>query len=83
MNVSHEAQSPNNSQGLDLIGFLICEVTGTTIPQIKSNMRTKKITHARALISQMARSQSFTFSEIGEWMNKDHTAIVHHMGMDL
>ena len=70
-------------QGLDLIGFLISEITGVSLQTIKSPRRGRGTVHARALISKMARSQDFTFEEIGAWMNKDKPTIMYHMEMDV
>jgi chromosomal replication initiation ATPase DnaA len=77
-NVSQETQSPQFTS-LELLAELISQATGVSIERIKSQQRGKKVCEARKMLSELADYCGFTQSEIGRFMNKDHTTIGYHL----
>lgn len=64
---------------LSLIETLVCQATGVTPLQLRSRRRARPYVEARKLFSQMAHDFGFSLSEIGRYMGKDHTTIMHHV----
>lgn len=64
---------------LDAIGNEVAAKYGVPVHQIKGRQRSRRYVEARKAFSQWAYNHDFTLSEIGRWMKKDHTTIIHHL----
>lgn len=55
----------------------VSQETGIRWTSIMSNKRTRHIAHARQLVMYVARREGFTLGEIGAFLGRDHTTIMH------
>lgn len=55
----------------------VSQETGIKWTSILSNKRTRHIAHARQLVMYVARREGFTLGEIGAFLGRDHTTIMH------
>ena len=44
---------------------------------IMSRDRTPKVAHARWRVMRRLRDDGFTLAQIGQWLNRDHTAVIY------
>lgn len=58
----------------------VCEATGISEYKIKSNDRTRPVSdarHAFFYLVTLSRDHSFTLSELGNFLNRDHATVLH------
>lgn len=64
--------------GMDVIGQTIADLHGVSLLQIKGRQQHDKVLKARKEISQALFAMGKSYAEIGRWMKKDHSTIIHH-----
>ncbi len=53
---------------------------GVTIAQIMGEERKRKTVAARWAVMRRLYQDGLTVTQIGRWMNRDHTAVLHALG---
>jgi chromosomal replication initiation ATPase DnaA len=62
---------------LDAIAGRVSQATGVSVADILSPKRKQPIARARQLVMWEARRQGASFSEIGRYLARDHTSVIH------
>lgn len=55
----------------------VTHITGITQIELKSQVRTKHIVRARSIYAHIMRLFGFSYPEIGMYLMRDHTTIMH------
>lgn len=64
---------------IDKTFHVIQKTANISKEQILSQTRTKELVFARMLISCIMRLNGFTFAQIGELLNRNHSTIMHYL----
>ncbi len=62
---------------LQRIAIQITEATGVTLDEMRDPTRTQMKVRARQLLMFKAMNEGVTSSVIGEFINRDHTTVLH------
>ena len=77
LDLDRDLLKPN---GPDRYAILLRIAENATGHQLTSS-RTRENTEIRTLIASEMRSEGFTLYEIGRWMGKDHSTVIHYTKM--
>lgn len=66
-----------HSSLLDELAAEICTETGLTLADIRGHDRRRYFVRARQLLMFKARQAGISISEIGRFVNRDHTTVLH------
>ncbi len=64
---------------LEHLGKMVCEAHGVNLDNLRSERRGKEIVDARKDFIAFASQMGFKPVEIGNYINKDRTAVLYHL----
>lgn len=74
LDLDRDSVKPNGPDRYAILKSIAEQATGHTL----TGTRSRENTEIRMLIAAEMRSEGFTLEEIGTWMGKDHSTVMHY-----